>query len=185
VLFRRGDGPSAEQGPCMGDLLRNEEAARGQEARNRLQLRLLTTDHLADVRAGVSFLRSLARIDPRQIGVVGHSFGGQLTLLAAEQDSTIRAVVTFAAAAASWEGSAELRARLLAAVRATTVPVMLVHAADDSSTAPAYALAGELSRLGKRHVLKILLDKGHGAVYTAIPQWEADVFRFLDTYVRR
>jgi len=185
ILFRRGDGLSADQGKCMGDLLRSEEAAKGQEARNQLQLVLLTTDHLSDVIAGVSFLRSLAKVDAKRIGVVGHSFGGQLTLLAAEHDPTIRAVVTFAAAAASWDGSPELRTRLLAAVREATVPVMLVHAADDSSTAPAYALAGELSRLGKRHVLKILPDHGHGAVYTAIAQWETDVFRFLDDYVRR
>jgi carboxymethylenebutenolidase len=184
VLFRRGDGLSADQGSCMGDLLRREEAAKGLEARKHLQLVLLTTEQLADVRAGVAYLRSLPRVDARQIGVAGHSFGGQLTLLAAEQDSSIRAVVTFAAAAASWAGSAELRTRLLVAVQGATVPVMLVHAADDSSTAPAYALASELARLGKRHVLKILPDHGHGAVYTAIPQWEPDVFRFLDSYLR-
>lgn len=146
ILFRRGDGLSADQGKCMGDLLRSEEIAKGPEARNHLQLVLLTTDHLTDVVAGLSFLRSLAKVDASQIGVVGHSFGGQLTLLAAEQDTAIRAVVTFAAAAASWDGSPELRTRLLAAVRKATVPVMLVHAADDSSTAPAYVLAGELSR---------------------------------------
>src|SRR5881398_1295365 len=45
----------------------------------------------------------------------GHSFGGQLTLLAAERDHTIRAAVTFAAAACSWEHSPELRERLRAA----------------------------------------------------------------------
>ena len=169
----------------MGDLLRSEEATGGVDARNQLQLRLLTTDHLSDVMAGVSLLRTLPRVNARQVGVVGHSYGGQLTLLAAQQDSTIRAAVTFAAAAMSWDGSPALRTRLLAAVRETTVPVMLVHAADDSSTAPAYALANELSRLGKRHVLKILPDHGHGAVYTAIPLWEQDVFRFLDTNIRR
>ena len=184
TLFRRGDGLSADQGKCMGDLLRSEETANGPEARNRLQLVLLTTDHLTDVVAGLAFLRSQARVDAGRIGIAGHSFGGQLALLAAEQDTTIRAVVTFAAAAASWEGSPELRTRLLAATRKTTIPVMLVHAADDSSTAPAYTLASELSRLGKRHVLKILPDGGHGAVYTAIARWEPEVFRFLDGYVR-
>lgn len=185
TLFRRGDGPSADQGKCMGELLRSEEAANGPEARKQLQLVLLTTDHLSDVTAGISFLRNLARVDARQIGIVGHSFSGQLSLIAAEQDTTVRAVVTFAAAALTWEGSEQLRTRLLAAVRRTTIPVMLVHAADDSSTAPAHALAGELSRLGKRHVLKILPDHGHAAVFTAIAQWEQDVFRFLDAHVRR
>lgn len=184
MLFRRGDGLSADQGKCMGDLLRSEETANGPEARNRLQLVLLTTEHLTDVVAGLTFLRTQAGVDAGRIGIAGHSFGGQLALLAAEQDTMIRAVVTFAAAAASWDRSAELRTRLLAAVGKTTVPVMLVHAADDSSTAPAYTLARELSRLGKRQVLKILPDGGHGAVYTAIAHWEFEVFRFLDGYVK-
>jgi dienelactone hydrolase len=119
----------------------------------------------------------------------GHSFGGQFSLLAAERDSTIRAAVTFGAAADSWEGSSELCERLLAAVRKTTVPVMLLHAANDFSVAPGKALSAELESLGKPHVLKIYRpvgqtpDAGHNFVYTTVSQWEDD--RFLDEHVRR
>ena len=190
-LFRRGQGLSADQGPFMQDVLQLEGDTKGEEARKRLQFVLLTTDHLDDVTAGLSFLKNLPGVDSRRIAVVGHSFGGQLTLLAAERDTSLRAAVTFSAAASSWESSSEVRERMLAAVRKTTVPIMLLHAKNDYSTAPGKAIADELARLGKPHVLKIYppvgrtADDGHNFVYTAVAEWEADVFGFLDQYVRR
>lgn len=188
-LFRRGQGLSVDQGPFMQDILQREET--GKEARRNRQFVLLTKDHLDDVTAGLSFLKSQPAVDARRIAVVGHSFGGQLTLLAAERDSTLRAAVTFAAAAGSWAGSPEVRERLMTAVRKGNVPIMLLHAANDFSVSPGQALAGELERLAKPHVLKIYPpightpDDGHNFVYTDIDRWEPDVFGFLDRYVRR
>jgi len=189
-LFRRGQGLSADQAPFMQDILQREKAAKGDEARRRLQFILMTTDHLDDVMAGLSFLKTLPGINAHRIAVVGHSFGGQLTLLAAEHDPSLRAAVTFGAAAASWEGSPEIRELLLTAVRKTSVPVMLVHAANDFSTAPGKALDSELSRLNKPHFLRIYppfgktSDDGHMFVYTDIPEWEADVFGFLEEHCK-
>jgi len=190
-LFRRGQGLSADQAPYMGDLLQREKAANGEEARKRLQLVLLTTDQFHDVMAAFLFLKSVPGVDAHRVAVAGHSFGGQLTLLAAESDSSLRAAVAFGAAAGSWEGSLETRERMLTAVRKAAVPIMLVHAANDYSTAPGQVLAGELARLNKAHVLKIYpaygktADDGHNFVYTDIAEWEGDVFRFLDEHVRR
>jgi dienelactone hydrolase len=115
------------------ELLERDRSRLGKEARQHLQFVLLTTEHLNDVTAGLSFLKSFPGIDAHRVAVVGHSFGGQLTLLAAERDSTIRAAVAFAAGAQSWESWPELRERLLTAVQETTVPVMLIHAANDYS----------------------------------------------------
>ena len=92
-LFRRGQGLSADQGDFMQKLLQREKMANGEEARKGLQLRLLTTDHLDDVIAGLSFLTRLSHVDANRIAIAGHSFGGQLTLLAAERDSSVRAAV--------------------------------------------------------------------------------------------
>ncbi len=173
----------------MQEVLQREKAAKGDEARKRLQFVLLTTDHLDDVMAGLAFLKTQPGVDAHRIAVVGHSFGGQLSLLAAERDSSLRAAVTFGAAAASWEGSPEIRDLLLTAVRKSTAPILLIHAANDYSTAPGKALDGELTRLGKKHVLKIYPpfgktpDDGHMFVYTGIAEWEPDVFRFLDQSV--
>jgi dienelactone hydrolase len=190
-LFRRGEGGSADQGSFIGDILQREEAARGEDARKHVQFVLMTTDHFNDVSAGLSFLRGLPEIDTRRIAVAGHSFGGQLTLLAAELDSTIRAAVAFGPAAGSWDRSSEVRERLLMAAHNTTVPVMLLHAANDYSVAPGQAIAGELARLARPHVLKIYpavghtSSEGHNFVYTAVARWEDDVFGFLDEHVRR
>jgi len=189
-LFRRGQGLSADQGPFIQNVLQNEEAARGKEASQHLQFILMTTDHLDDVLAGLRFLKNLPSIDSHRIAMAGHSFGGQLTLLAAESDNSVRAAVTFGAAAASWKNSFEIRERLLVAVRKTNSPIMVVHAANDYSIIPGKIMAEELEKLGRPHLLKIYPpvgkapDDGHNFVYTAIDQWENDVFRFLDQYTR-
>src|ERR1700726_531569 len=159
-LFRRGQGLSADQGVFMQDALQREKAANGEQARKHLQFVLMTTDHLEDEMAALSFLKKLPGVDSQRIAMVGHSFGGQLALLAAERDGTVRAAVTFGAAAASWGSSPEVRERLLDATRKTTVPIMLLQAANDYSTAPGKPLDGELASLNKLHVLKIYPPSG-------------------------
>src|SRR5215470_19908134 len=188
--FRRGHGPSADQAPFMQDILRQEEKVRGREARQHLQFKLLTTDHLDDVMAALAFLKTVPGVDIHRIAVAGNSFGGQLTLLAAERDSTIRAAATFAAAAGSWEHSAEVRDLLFTTVRKTNAAIMLIHAENDYSTADGRALAEELECLHKPYSLKIYpqvgltSDDGHNMLYENFPAWESDVFEFLDRYLR-
>ena len=189
-LFRRGYGLSGGQGEFIGETLDREANAHGEAARKHLQLLLLTTDQLDDVMAGLSFLKNVGGVDAKRIALAGHSVGGQLTLLAAERDKTIRAAVTFAAAAQSWEGSSELQARMLAAVRNLSAPVFLSHAANDYSLAPGRVMAAELARLRRPHQLQIYRAvgktpaAGHEAVYTDVAAWEGDVFRFLGEHLR-
>jgi dienelactone hydrolase len=150
----------------------------------------MTTDHLQDAAAALSFLKKLPRVDARRVAVAGHSFGGQLTLLEASRDRTVRAAVTFGAAAGSWDGSAELRERLIETVRRLAMPVMLIQAANDYSLSPSSAMDGELSRLSKPHVRKIYpafgdtQSHGHHFLYFDIARWEQDVFAFLEANVR-
>jgi carboxymethylenebutenolidase len=188
--FRRGQGLSADQAPFMRTLLQREESARGKDARQHLQFILLTTEQLDDVMAALSFLKRATGVDPQRIAIAGHSFGGQLTLLAAERDKTLCAAITFAAAANSWDRSPELRRRLLAAVDNTHAAIMLTHAANDYGTSAGRDLGAELERLHRPHLLKIYppvgqtSDDGHNLLYEAISLWEDDVFRFLDTYAK-
>jgi carboxymethylenebutenolidase len=189
--FRRGEGPSAGQGQFIGDLLQQEETAKGAEGRRHLQMVLMTTDHLQDARAALSLLRMLPYVDGSRIAVAGHSFGGQLTLLEASRDSAIRAAVTFGAAAGSWEGSPEVRDLLLEVVPRLAMPVMLIQAANDYSLAPGEAMDQTLSRLSKSHVRKVYpafgqtqVD-GHNFFYYDVARWEQDVFAFLDANVKR
>jgi dienelactone hydrolase len=60
-LSRRGAGLSADQGVNSTDRLDKEQAAHGEEARNRLQVQLLDTDELNDALAGLRFLRAAPR----------------------------------------------------------------------------------------------------------------------------
>jgi fermentation-respiration switch protein FrsA (DUF1100 family) len=72
-----------------------------------------------------------------------------------------------------------------------TVPVLLLHTANDYSVAPGKAMAGELARLSKPCVLKIYppvgqsASDGHNFLYTNVSQWENDVFEFFDEHTRR
>jgi len=188
--FRRGHGPSADQAPFMQDVLLREEQEKGREARLHLQFKLMTSDQIGDVLAALAFLKTVPGIDIHRIAVAGNSFGGSLTLLAGERDRTIRAVVTFAAAAGSWERSAELRDSLFAAVRKSNAAIMLIHAENDYSTTAGHALAEELQRLHKPHSLKIYPkvgltpNDGHNLLYENIPAWEDNVFKFLDQHTK-
>ncbi len=188
--FRRGHGSSASQAPFMQDVLHHEEETKGKEARQHLQFVLLTTEQLDDVMAALAFLKTVPGIDSSRIAVVGHSFGGQLALLAAERDKALRAAVTFAAAAGSWDRSPELRERLLSAIHNTNAAIMLTHAENDFSTSAGRALAAELEHLHKPYVMKIYPpvgltpEDGHGMLYENIPAWEVDVFEFLDQHVK-
>jgi dienelactone hydrolase len=190
-LFRRGQGLSASQGPESSSLVQRERAANGDDAANRLQLRLLETDELDAELSGLAFLRSLPGVDLKRIAVVGHSFGGSLALLLAERDHSLRAVVDFAGAAASWPRSTYLRERLISAANKLTAPVFFIHAANDYSTTPGEVLDSELARLGKTHRLKVFpafgqtVNEGHNFIFFSVRTWERDVFAFLDEHTAR
>ncbi len=180
LLCRRGVGLSQDAGPPEGTLMDRARVAHGQEGRNKVQLQLLGTEAL-----DASYLPTLAGVDPRRIGMAGHSFGGAITLLDAARDTTLRAAVVFGGAAASWGRSPGLRRRLLDAIRRTSVPVLFLHAANDYSTEPGKALAAEMQRLGKPARLKIYPavgespGDGHNFLFRDPAIWQDDVFAFL------
>ena len=190
-LFRRGVGLSAARDTNAVDLMNAEQAAHGQDARNTLQLQLLEGRELSDALAGLAFLRKLPDVDPHDVGVVGHSFGGSLTVLMAERETDLRAIVEFSTAGYSWDRSPELRERLLAALAHVQAPMFFIHAANDYTTASGKALDARLQQLGKAHRLKIYppigstAEDGHAFPLIGVSRWEPDVFAFLDEYMRR
>jgi carboxymethylenebutenolidase len=150
-LFRRGLGPSADQGANALDLMNREFAAHGQEARNALQLQLLENREMADALSGLKFLRALPYVDAQEVAVVGHSFGGSLTVLLAERDPSLRAVVIFSGAGYSFDRSPELRARLLTAIDSIAAPVFFIHAENDYSLSSGKVLDAHRDRTGRQH----------------------------------
>ena len=189
-LFRRGVGLTTGQGANAIDLMNQELAARDQEARNELQLLLLETREMSDAQSGLAFLRALPDVDAHDVALIGHSFGGSLTVLIAARDPNLRAIVVFSAAGYSWDRSPQLRASLLTAVAHTSAPIFFIHAANDYSVASGKALDARMQELGKTHRLKIYppvghtADDGHGFLYLDVSSWEPDVFSFLDEHMR-
>jgi dienelactone hydrolase len=189
-LFRRGDGLSAGQGTASGDRMDAAFLAASQEGRNRVQLHLLETDELTDGLAGLAFLRADPEVDPHRVAVVGHSFGASLTLLLAERDRTIRAVVLFSIAGYSWEHSPQLRERLTTAVDHVVPAVFFLNAENDYSLAAARELSAELGRRGNPARLKVYPpagqtpEDGHNFIHLMVPAWEPDVLSFLDDQTR-
>jgi carboxymethylenebutenolidase len=190
-LHRQGIGMSSGEGIADGDQMARALRATGVEGRNRVQLQLLEHESLNEAVAALSRLRGRADVQARLIGVVGHSFGGSLSVLMAARDPEIRAAVIFSGAAGSWNQSPALRDRLLAAVGRMSAPTLFIHAQNDYSTAPGAALADEMRRLGKPYVLKIYppfgpdTRAGHNLIFRSVPTWESDVFAFLDAHLPR
>ena len=189
LLFRQGVGLSRGQGTADGDLMARASSAEGVAGRNRVQLALMEGEELDEARAALAILRARADVDARRIAVVGHSFGGSLSLFLAARDTAIRAAVVFGAAAGSWAQAPELRQRLLAAVGRTHAAVLLLHPANDYSVASGKALAAELLRLRKPHELKIYPPygttprQGHNFLFHSVTTWESDVFDFLAAHL--
>ena len=190
-LFRRGVGLSTDQGANAVDLMNSESATHGQEARNALQLQLLESREMDDTLCGLKFLRALQSVDPKDVAAVGHSFGGSLTLLLAEREPSLRAVVVFSGAGYSFDRSPELRRRLLAAVDHIAAPIFFIHAENDYSLSSGRVLDARREQIGKPHRLKIYpaightVDEGHDFVHLGVSIWEPDVFAFLDENMRK
>jgi dienelactone hydrolase len=190
-LFRHGVGPSSDQGANAFDLMNKESAEHGPEARNTLQLRLLENRDMDDALSGLKFLRALPYVDARNIALVGHSFGGSLTVLLAEREPNLRAVVVFSGAGYSFDRSPALRARLLTAIDRIAAPVFFIHAENDYSLSSGKVLDARREQIGKPHRLKIYppigqtVDDGHDFLHLGVNIWEPDVFAFLDENVRK
>ncbi len=190
-LFRRGVGLSTDQGANAVDLMNREFASHGQKARNTLQLKLLENREMDDALSGLKFLRALPYVDARNVAAIGHSFGGSLTVLLAEREPNLRAVVVFSGAGYSFDRSPELRTRLLAAVDHIAAPVFFIHAQNDYSLSSGKVLDTRREQIGKPHRLKIYppightVDDGHDFLHLGVNIWEPDVFAFLDENMRR
>jgi pimeloyl-ACP methyl ester carboxylesterase len=77
-------------------------------------------DYAGDALAAVAFLRSRAEIDPRRIGLIGHSEGGLVAPMAAARDPEIAFVVLLAAPGLTGADIAVLQARTM--LRAAGAP---------------------------------------------------------------
>jgi dienelactone hydrolase len=110
-----------------------------------------------DVNAAVEYLlaRSGSPIDPKRIAVIGYSFGGIVTTLAASRSTQYAAVILQAPGALNWNRSEEMRKALLDAAARIRVPTVCAVAENDATTESARQLCAAASRNGAKAVLKV------------------------------
>ncbi|HEV2283391.1 MAG TPA: alpha/beta fold hydrolase [bacterium] len=135
VPFRRGYAGSP--GPSRLEEVPAPAGAPGHD--EQVCARLLAESD--DVLAALRFVRAMPGVDPARVGVMGSSYGGINSLLAAARDGRLRACVSFAAAAMSWGPVPGLRPFLLRHVDTIRCPLLLLQAENDFDTSPSEALA--------------------------------------------
>jgi pimeloyl-ACP methyl ester carboxylesterase len=153
------------------------------------QLAQRLQDEAGDVIAARDFVTGLDLIDAAHVGVMGSSFGGTVTLLAAARCPEFRCAVEFAGAAMNWERAPGLRRVMLDAAGELTQPVFFIQAANDYSTAPTRELAASLEGSGKVVESRVFpafgisRDEGHFFYREGPLVWGGAVRRFLERWL--
>jgi len=142
VPFRRGYARS--EGPSRLEQVTAEVGTPGHGA----QVCQRLAAESSDVLAALDFMRRLPDVDPDRTAVMGSSYGGINSILAAAQDQRLRACVAFAAAAMSWGPVPEIRDFLLDQLHTVKSPMLLLQAANDFDITPSERLAERCHELG-------------------------------------
>ncbi len=148
-----------------------------------------------DVLAAVEYLRTVRFADTSRMGVMGWSFGGIVTMLAASRSTAFLAAVDQAGGALSWDGNAHLRSALVAAAEKAATPTLFMVAKNDRTTSSITTLAEIFRKRGVPHRMVIyepftpaqgtrVAAPGH-AVFSAqgTSVWESDVVQFLGLHL--
>jgi dienelactone hydrolase len=139
-----------------------------------------------DVLAALDCIGARHEIMPDHVGVMGSSFGGVNTLLAAAKTDRFRCAVEFAGAAMNWEIAPSLCEKMLAAARSAMPPIFFIQAANDYSVAPTTALAQARKAAGKPVQSAVYpafganAEEGHLLERSGFALWGEDVRRFLE-----
>ncbi len=142
-----------------------------------------------DVLAALDFVRTLPEIDADHIGVMGSSFGGVNTLLAAAKTDKFRCGIDFAGAAMNWDRTPRLRQLMTEAALRLQRPMFFIQAATDYSIRPTVELAAALAGAGKEIQSKVYpeygfnRDEGHLFESTGQLLWGPDVRQFLERWL--
>lgn len=146
-----------------------------------------------DVGAGADYLKRQSFVDQRRVGVMGWSFGGIVTVLAASRRTDFRAAIDQAAGALSWKSSPELQALLRQSAGKVQAPLLTMVAENDATTAAAKTIDGAV-RETTSHKLIIYppfrlpspsaVPEGHMLFSAAgIAVWKGDALAWLTQYM--
>lgn len=142
-----------------------------------------------DVLAALDVVASLPEIDPAHIGVMGSSFGGTTSLLAAAKTPRFTCAIDFAGAAMNWDRTPGLRALMIEATLKLTMPVFFIQAMNDHSIRPTIELARASASLNKVMQGRIYPPfgvnptEGHLLESRGPVIWADDVRHFLERHL--
>lgn len=180
---RRGYGSSA--GPAW----REEVSAQYGTPDYDAQLATRLDAESDDIIAALAVVAALPEIDASHIGVLGSSFGGTTTLLAAAKTNHFTCAIDFAGAAMNWDRTPGLRKLMTDAAHRLTMPVFFAQAANDYSIRPTQELAQSLAGTGKIVTSRIFPtfgvnpNEGHLLESRGPTIWAADIRHFLEQYL--
>jgi dienelactone hydrolase len=148
-----------------------------------------------DVLAGIDYLRGLSYVDTKRLAVMGWSFGGVVSMLAAARSTAFLAAVDQAGGALTWDGNSHMRSALVAAAEKSAIPTLFMVAENDRTTASVTTLAEIFKKRNVPHKLVIYepftpSQRGRAAPGHALfsmqgaSLWESDVIEFLGRYLK-
>ena len=184
VPRRRGQGRSP--GPYIMDQLR---AAGSRAERSRMLVKLHEVQ-LRDQLAALSYLKGLSFVDPQRLAVMGSSFGGIQTMLAAERGQGCRVAVNCSGAAQTWGNAPDLQRRLIAAARSAAMPVFFLQARNDYDLTPNRVLSAQVRSAGKPVEAKVYpaygssAREGHSFCARGADGWGPDVLGFIEAHAK-
>jgi carboxymethylenebutenolidase len=142
-----------------------------------------------DVLAALAHVKTLASIRADRIGVMGSSFGGTNTLLAASKSTGFRCAVDFAGAAMNWDRTPRLRELMTSAALKVPCPIFYAQAANDYSIRPTVEIAEALKGTDRIFEAKVYpahgFNNNEGHLLESAGQliWGADIRRFLERWL--
>ncbi|MBY0495049.1 MAG: alpha/beta fold hydrolase [Cyanobacteria bacterium] len=109
-----------------------------------------------DINAALDYVRASNRsIDAKRVAIMGWSFGGIVTTLAAAERGRYATVIVQAPGALNWDKSEPLRKAMVAAAREIRVPMHCAVAENDATTESARGVCAAAAAAGARTTLKI------------------------------
>jgi dienelactone hydrolase len=161
----------------------------GSAAGRSLMLVKLHEAQLGDQLAALAYLKGLPFVNQGRLAVMGFSFGGIQTMLAAERGPGHRVGVNCSGAAQTWNSSPDLQRRLIAAARKAAMPVFFLQAQNDYDLVPNRVLSEQVKAGGQSAESRVYpaygisTQDGHDFCVRGVNIRGPDVMRFIEVYL--
>jgi len=150
-----------------------------------------------DVLAALEYAKTQFPVDAKHVAIMGWSFGGIVTTLAAGRSSAFVADINQAPGALNWDKVPALRQKLIAAAGKTRIPVLCMAAENDATTENAKQICAAVKAHGGTADVIIYppftpktppggdIAPGH-MIFSGqgVDLWSQDVLAFLAKYLK-